>query len=120
MIQLLPPEEWHKLESIFESEWGGEVCLPHPDHAIIIADIEDDELLGFCVLETLVRPGLFYVSPRHRGKNGTVRKLLSYIVTRASQSGRSFVAFADQERYGKLLKSMGMKAVGMAYRKDHF
>lgn len=116
-IQLLPPERWHELEAIFADEWNA--ALPNPDHAAIIVETEDEELIGFCILETLVRPGNFYVSPRHRN-NGTVRRLLSYIVTRASQTGRSFIAFADQPRYENLFQSLKMRNVGTAYRKDFF
>lgn len=116
-IELLDPKEWPKLESIFESEWGA--CLPNPDHAMIVVEVEDDELIGFCILETLVRPGNFFVSPRHRG-NGTVRRLVEYVRDKAARSSRSFVAFADEPRYEKLFRAMGMREVGKGFRKDFF
>jgi hypothetical protein len=117
MIELLPPEEWHQLEAIFEAEWAA--CLPNPEHAMIVVERDGDELIGFCILETLIRPGNFYVSERHRN-NGTVRRLVSYIESRARASGRSFVALADQPRYEKLFQSLGMRAVGTAFRRDFF
>lgn len=117
MIELLPPHEWPKLESIFETEW--QACLPDPDHAMIVVEKEDDELIGFCVIETLVNPHNFYVAPRHRG-NGTIGRLVSYVRDRAKGSGRSFVGIADQPRYEKLFKSLEMRPVGTAWRKDFF
>lgn len=117
MIELLPPSEWSKLESIFGSEWGA--CLPDPDHAAIVVETEDGELIGFCIIETLVRPGNFFVSEKHRG-NGTVRRLVSYVQERARNSGRSFIALADEPRYEKLFKSLQMRPVGTAWRRDFF
>lgn len=117
MIELLPPSEWSKLESIFESEWGA--CLPDPDHAAIIVEREDDELIGFCVIETLVNPHNFFVSEKHRG-NGTVRRLVEFVRERARSSGRSFITIADQPRYEKLFKALEMRPVGTAWRKDYF
>ena len=117
MIELLPPEEWHKLESVFEEAWGA--CLPNPEHAMIVVEMEDEELISLCLLETVVRVGNFYVAPRYRG-NGKIRRLIEYVRERAGRSGRSFVAFADQPRYEKLFQSLGMRPVGHAYRKDFF
>jgi GNAT superfamily N-acetyltransferase len=118
MIQLLPPERWHELEAIFADEWGA--CLPNPEHALIVVETEDDELIGFCILETLVRPGNFYVAPNHRGKTDTVRRLMGYIATRATRSGRSFVTFADEPRFERLFQRLHMRPVGTAWRKDFF
>lgn len=117
MIQLLPPERWPELEAIFADEW--DACLPHPDHAAIVVETEDEELIGFCIIETLIRPGNFFVSPRHRG-NGTVRRLIDYVRQRAASSERSFIALADEPRYEKLFKSLGMRPVGTGWRKDFF
>lgn len=118
MIELLPPERWRELEAIFADEWGA--ALPNPDHATILVEVEDDELIGFCILETLVRPGNFYVTPRHRGKTDTVKRLMGYIGTRARSSERSFIALADEKRFERLFKSLGMRPVGTAFRKDFF
>jgi len=117
VIQLLPPSEWHKLEAIFADSWNA--ALPNPDHAVIVAETEDDELIGFCVIETLVNPHNFFVSEKHRG-NGTVRRLVEHVRERARESGRSFICIADQPRYEKLFKGLQMRSVGQAYRKDFF
>lgn len=117
MIELLDPKEWHKLDSIFESEWRA--CLPHPDHAVIIVEKDGDELIGFCIIETLVRTGNFWVAPNHRG-NGTVRRLINFVQDRAKRSSRSFVGLADEQRYEGLFKSLGMRPVGAAFRKDFY
>lgn len=117
MIQLLPPERWHELEAIFTDEWNA--VLPDPNHDAIIVEEEDGELIGFCVIETLVRTGNFFVSEKHRG-NGTVKRLIDFVRERAQASGRSFVAFADEPRYERLFKSLGMRPVGTAWRRDFF
>lgn len=116
-IQLLPPSEWPKLEAIFRQEWGA--CLPHPDHGGIIAELEDEELIAFCMTESLIRVGNFYTAPNHRG-NGSVRRLISKMQEVAPRSGRSFIALADEPRYAALFRSLGMREVGMAFRKDFF
>lgn len=117
MIELLPPERWPELEAIFADEWGA--CLPDPNHATILVEVDDGELIGFCILETLVRPGNFFVTPRHRG-NGTVKRLIEYVRDRAAKSGRSFVTFADEPRFEKLFKQLQMRPIGTAWRKDFF
>lgn len=117
MIELLDPKEWHKLDAIFESEWNA--ALPNPDHAAIIVEKDGDELIGFCIIETLVRTGNFYVAPNHRG-NGTVRRLINFVQERAQRSARSFIGFADQPRYEGLFRSLGMREVGSAFRKDFY
>jgi len=117
MIELLDPKEWPKLEGIFADEWGA--CLPDPKHSMIVVEKDDEELIGFCIIETLVRPGNFYVAPNHRG-NGTVKRLVEYVKTRAANSGRSFIGLADQPRYERLFRSLGMQPVGAAFRKDYF
>lgn len=117
MIELLKESEWHKLEPIFEREWNA--CLPNPDHAAILVETEDDELIGFCVVETLVRPGMFYVAPNHRG-NGTVKRLINRVKEIAAKSKRSFIAIADEPRFEGLFRSLKMRPVGMTFRKDFF
>ena len=115
MIELLDPKEWHKLDSVFESEW--DAAIPNPDHASILIEKDGDELIGFCVVETLVRPGMFYVAPNHRG-NGTVRRLIQRVQRTAKNSNRSFIALADEPRFEKLFRSLGMRPVGTGFRKD--
>jgi len=117
MIQLLPPERWPELEAIFADEW--QAVLPNPEHAMIVVEVEDEELIQFCIVETLVRPGNFFVSPRHRGR-AKVRRLIEYVREKAQQSGRSFVTFADEPRFERLFQRLQMRPVGTAWRKDFF
>jgi hypothetical protein len=115
MIKLLDSSEWHKLEPIFESEWGA--CLPDPAHGNIIVDIDDDELRGFFMAESLIRVGNFYTAPNHRGGKVPLG-LIRHMEQIAPRSQRSFVAFADEERFEPLFERLKMRRVGMAYRKD--
>jgi predicted GNAT family N-acyltransferase len=117
MIELLDPIEWPKLEEIFSREWNA--VLPNPLHANMLVELEDEELIGFCMTESLIRVGNFYITNKHRG-NGTVKRLISRVQKSAQESSRSFVAFADQERYANLFRSLGMRPVGEAFRKDFF
>jgi hypothetical protein len=114
-IELLPPESWPKLDDIFRENWNA--ALPDPNHGNIIVEMDDDELIGFCMTESLVRVGNFYTVPKHRG-NGTTLRLIRKVQQSARNSQRSFVAFADEERYERLFQRLHMREVGVAYRKD--
>jgi hypothetical protein len=114
-IQLLDPIEWPKLDDIFRDEWNAN--LPDPNHGNIIAEMDEDELIGFCMTESLVRVGNFYTVPKHRG-NGTTLRLIRKVQQSARNSQRSFIALADEQRYERLFQRLHMRRAGMAYRKD--
>jgi len=124
MIELLPPDQWHKLESIFETEWAA--CLPDPEHAMIIAETDDGELVGFVTLESVMLVANVYVAHNHRGLKGvrTIKKLTTHIREKAKHSGRAFLMIAHRDRglrYEHFFKALGLhKLADVVYRCDFF
>lgn len=118
MIELLDPKEWHKLDSIFESEFNS--AIPDSQHASIIADVEDGELRGFIVVESLVWVGQIYIAPNHRG-NGLTRKFIRHIEDKTRKACRSVITIASEPRFEKLFQRKKMRKVGCAvYRKEMY
>lgn len=106
------------LDDIFAREWGG--ALPDGRYSSILAEVDDGELVGFCVLEELIRCGNFFTAPSHRG-GMVARRLIERVRSAAAQTGRSFVAFAHANRDERLFRMLGMRRVADAtYRSDFF
>lgn len=124
MIEVLDPKEWHKLDAIFATEWNA--VLPDPAHAAIIVEKEDDELIGFVTLESVMLVANAYVAPNYRGLRGvrTIKRLTGHIRDRARYSGRAFLMIAHQDRgmrYEHFFRALGLhKLADVVYRCDFF
>jgi hypothetical protein len=123
MIKVLTREEAAKLDSIFKSEWDAHAPL---DHAHILAEIEDDELIAFIPLEDVVLIGGAWVAPNHRGNGGqrALFRLVSHLRKSAAKSGRSFIMARHEDRAGHfagLSEALGFyKYADVTMRTDRF
>jgi GNAT superfamily N-acetyltransferase len=114
MIELLPKSEWHTLDSIFEGEFRS--AMPDPRHSEILVMREDDELIGFLVIELAVWLPELYVAPNHRGSSAALR-LLNYVGDRVPE-GKSILCTPDSKRLETWCERKGLKRIqGTLFRK---
>lgn len=123
MIKVLTEAEAGKLDSIFESEWDAHAPR---DHAAVIAETKDDELIAFVPLEDVMLISGVYVAPNHRGMSGakSILRIIDFIEQRAQNSGRSFIMARHEDRADHFLglsERLGFrKYADVVYRTDKF
>lgn len=123
MIKVLPESEAGKLDSIFEQEWNAHAPR---DHASIVTDVDDDELISFVPLEIVGLISGVYVAPNHRGVRGakSILRIIDFIEQRAQNSRRSFIMARHEDRENHFLglsERLGFRKYADAvYRTDKF
>jgi hypothetical protein len=123
MIRLLTSSETTQLDSIFKDEWSAYAPI---DHAQVLAEIEDEELIAFIPLEDVILLGGAYVAPNHRGVEGAraLLRLVNHLKKSAGNSGRSFLMARHEDRadhFAGLSKKLGFKKYAdVVYRTDMF
>lgn len=121
MIRVLNPQEVRQLDPVFKDEWEAYVPL---DHALILAEIDDEELVAFIPLEDVILLGGAYVVPNHRGVSGAraLLRLVNHLKKSAEKSGRSFLMARHEDRAGHfagLSERLGFRKYADAvYRTD--
>jgi hypothetical protein len=110
MIKILPQERWPELADIFRKEFDAE--LPHPT-ATIFAELDDDnQIVGFLVVEFLARVGQIYQT------GASTRSMLELVESQISP-GNAVIAIAHEPRFERLCESWNMRPVeGQVYRRD--
>jgi len=118
MIRLLA-EEREVLRPVFENEFQSEV--PETSQANLTAWIDEQKnITAFAVSEVLIRLGLLWTHPRHRGKEGAknMKAVLEYI-RESIPKGASVVVFSTESRFDRLCRKFGMREVeGKIFRLD--
>jgi hypothetical protein len=123
MIKILDAREVAQLDPIFAEEWQAYAPL---DHAYILAEVDDEELIAFIPLEDVVLVSAAYVAPNHRGRRGAValRRIIDHLKKSAANSGRSFIMARHEDRNGHfmgLAEELGFKKYAdVVYRTDKF
>lgn len=123
LIKILNSREVAHLDAIFQDEWGAYAPL---DHAQILAELKDDELIAFISLEDVILLGGAYVAPNHRGVDGAraLLRLVNHLKKAGEKSGRSFLMARHDDRAGHfagLSKRLGFrKCADVVYRTDMF
>lgn len=123
MIKVLSETEAAKLDSVFETEWNS--YAPR-EHASIVADVKDDELITFVPIEIVGLISGVYVAPNHRGIRGakSILSVIDFIEQRAKNSGRSFIMARHEDRENHFLglsERLGFRRYADAvYRTDKF
>lgn len=123
MIKVLDNREVAQLDSVFREEWDAYAPL---DHAQILADVDDEELIAFIPLEDVILLGGAYVAPNHRGTAGAraLLRLVNHLKQSAEKSGRSFIMARHEDRAGHfagLSRKLGFrKYADVTYRTDRF
>ena len=123
MIKVLDKREVSHLDGIFREEWGAYAPV---DHAQILAELEDDELISFIPLEDVILLGGAYVAPNHRGIHGarSLLRLVSHLKKSAARSGRTFLMARHEDRadhFAGLSERLGFrKYADVVYRTDIF
>lgn len=123
MIRLLNPSEVQQLDHIFREEWDAYVPT---EHAEMLAEVDDGELVAFIPLEDVILLGGAYVAPNCRGAQGTraLLRLVNHLKRSAEKSGRSFIMARHEDRAGHfagLSEKLGFrKFADVVYRTDRF
>lgn len=120
---MLNSREVEQLDPIFREEWDAYAPL---DHADILAEIDDEELIAFIPLEDVILLGGAYVAPNHRGTDGAkaLLRLVNHLKKSAEKSGRSFIMARHEDRaqhFAGLSERLGFKKYAdVVYRTDRF
>lgn len=123
MIRVLNSREVEQLDPIFKDEWDAYAPL---DHADILAEVDDEELIAFIPLEDVILLGGAYVAPNHRGMDGAkaLLRLVNHLKKSAEKSGRSFIMARHEDRanhFAGLSEKLGFKKYAdVVYRTDIF
>ena len=123
MIKVLDSREVAQLDPIFRDEWDAYAPL---DHANILAEVDDEELIAFIPLEDVILLGGAYVAPNCRGAQGTraLLRLVNHLKRSAEKSGRSFIMARHEDRAGHfagLSERLGFKKYAdVVFRTDKY
>lgn len=120
MIRLLEKHEHHQLDPLFEQLWNAYTPI---EHASILAEVDDEELIAFVSLEDVILIGGVQVVERHRGERGRlgITRLLNHLKKSAAESGRTFIMGRHDTRMGHLAHTFGFRKYADAmYRTDRF
>lgn len=117
IVKKLKPEQFKRLEKIFEEEFDSDA--PLPENSDIFAAFENGKLVGFVLAEQLVMIGQIFVIPEKRtGSTEVSRELLKEL--RKRFEGKEVIgAIASEPRFGNLYKALGMQKIsGDFYRRN--
>jgi hypothetical protein len=124
MIKILDKAEVEQLIPVLKDEaWER---FGRIDHADLLAEMDDEELIAFIPLENVILiPGV-YVTQNNRGERGhrAIMRLVNRIRRSARQSGRSFLMTRHEDRadhFAGLSSALGFyKFADVVYRTDRF
>lgn len=120
MIRLLDKYEHHQLDPFFNQSWNAYAPI---EHASILVEEDEGELIAFASLEDVVLIGGIQVVERHRGERGQVAitRLIKRLKKSAAESGRTFIMGRHDTRSGHLAHAFGFrKCADEMYRTDRF
>jgi len=108
-IKELPLDQWHLLEGAFVKM---DSSMPNPSNSAILVAIEDDKILGFVVMQSImhVEPLFVYPEGQHRK---IWEKLYNYVDELLPNNFYYFIT-TEQPAIEKLAKDRGFMHVGKA------
>src|SRR5512135_1973620 len=106
MFRLLKPEEWNLLKGLAENDdW-----IPHPgSSAVIVAQDNDDKIVGFLVAQLAVHVEPLWVAPSGRGGMTMVRLWHEMQGHLREQGIKIFFSHASTEEIGAYLERLGLE-----------
>jgi len=106
--RLLKAEEWEKLKGLAENDgW-----IPNPQvSAIVIAEDDDDKIVGFLVAQLAVHVEPLWVAPSSRG-GVTMARLWHEMQGHLREQGvKAFFSHASNEEIGSYLERLGLQKI---------
>ena len=111
-ILWLHPSEWQKLEALkINSPWN----LPKPEFAQIVVAVEDDEIVGACIVQEQLHVEPLWVREDKRGSTLAFRLFKEAMETK--RSNPVYVS-TDQEKVKDYLERLGFDSIGEAFVRE--
>jgi hypothetical protein len=110
--RLLPREEWHKLESLFEAKGLDKAVIPHPDVAqCAVAEEDGWRIVAFLFLQMVLHAEPIWIDPKGRGKVKFTR-LVSTVEALFSPEGQHcYYAFVNTPAVAQMAQHVGMQPI---------
>lgn len=104
--RLLKEDEWEKLKGLAENdEW-----IPHPStSAVIIAEDNDDKIVGFLVAQLAVHVEPVWVTPADRGTSTMFMMWRNMQEHLKDQGVKNYFCHASSAQIGSYLERLGLK-----------